>query len=141
MLIVGVTSLILDVPLWVIVVPSKPLKPCRQPGCKNVTASLYCETHVLNKKDTKRGSAAKRGYGSRWQKYRRVYLINHPFCVECAKENVITLATVVDHVTPHKGSLELFWDEENHQPLCKRHHDIKTQREDGGWWDTKKGLR
>ena len=48
----------------VIVVPSKPLKPCRQPGCKNVTASLYCETHVLNKKDTKRGSAAKRGYGS-----------------------------------------------------------------------------
>ena len=124
-----------------IIIPSKPLKPCRQPGCKNVTASLYCETHVLNKKDTKRGSAAKRGYGSRWQKYRRVYLINHPFCVECEKENTITLATVVDHIIPHKGSLELFWDESNHQPLCKRHHDIKTQREDGGWWDTKKGLR
>ena len=125
----------------VIIIPSKPLKPCRQPGCKNVTASLYCETHVLNKKDTKRGSAAKRGYGSRWQKYRRVYLINHPFCLECEKENVITLATVVDHIIPHKGSLELFWDESNHQPLCKRHHDIKTQREDGGWWDSKKGLR
>ncbi len=133
--------MILDVLLWVIVVPSKPMKPCRYPGCKQVTSALYCETHVLNKKDTKRGSAAKRGYGSRWQKYRRVYLINHPFCVECAKENVITLATVVDHIIPHKGSLELFWDESNHQPLCKRHHDIKTQREDGGWWDTKKGLR
>ena len=99
--------------------PSKPLKPCRQPGCKNVTASLYCETHVLNKKDTKRGSAAKRGYGSRWQKYRRVYLINHPFCVECEKEDTITLATVVDHIVPHKGSLELFWDESNHQPLLR----------------------
>lgn len=59
MLIVGVTSLILDVVLWVIAVPSKPMKPCRYPGCKQVTASLYCETHVLNKKDTKRGTAAK----------------------------------------------------------------------------------
>ena len=120
--------------------PVKPQKPCRYPGCKHLTSELYCTEHVHEKKDTKRGTAAQRGYGYRWNKYRRSYLIDHPFCRECELHATITLATVVDHIIPHKGSYALFWDTNNHQPLCKRHHDIKTQREDGGWWDSKKGL-
>ena len=39
-------------------------------------------------------------------------------------------ATVVDHITPHRGDKKLFWDEDNWQPLCKRCHDKKTMTED-----------
>ncbi|MBF9032129.1 HNH endonuclease [Rhodobacterales bacterium HKCCE3408] len=37
---------------------------------------------------------------------------------------------VVDHITPHKGNLALFWDEANLQALCKRCHDTTKQAED-----------
>lgn len=74
----------------------------------------YCEKH---KKDTRtydknRGSAAERGYDTRWQKARRTYLMHHPLCVECMKDNVIEPATVVDHIIPHKGDMVLFWDQD-----------------------------
>ncbi len=53
----------------------------------------------------------------------------HPLCVHCDGEGIVEPATVVDHVTPHKGDKTLFWDSSNWQALCKRHHDIKTYRE------------
>jgi 5-methylcytosine-specific restriction protein A len=54
------------------------------------------------------------------------------------KDGKVTPATVVDHIIPHKGNHELFWDAKNHQPLCKRHHDIKTCKEDGGFGNPNK---
>ena len=77
-----------------------------------------------------RESASKRGYNSRWQKARVRYLHSHPLCVECKKASKLTKATVVDHVIPHRGDQQLFWDESNWQPLCKHHHDVKTMTED-----------
>lgn len=77
-----------------------------------------------------RESASKRGYNSRWQKARVRYLHSHPLCVECKKAGKLTKATVVDHVIPHRGDQQLFWDESNWQPLCKHHHDVKTMTED-----------
>lgn len=41
-------------------------------------------------------------------------------------------ATQVDHVTPHKGNPELFWDEANWQSLCHRCHSRKTRAEQRG---------
>jgi 5-methylcytosine-specific restriction protein A len=41
----------------------------------------------------------------------------------CRKLDVVTIATVVDHIIPHKGDKRLFWDPSNWQPLCKLHHD------------------
>jgi 5-methylcytosine-specific restriction protein A len=46
---------------------------------------------------------------------------------------MITSATVVDHIIPHKGDMAIFWNKSNHQALCKTHHDIKTASEDGGF--------
>ena len=49
----------------------------------------------------------------------------------CAKqEGKITVATIVDHVIPHKGDSVLFNDVRNWQPLCKAHHDRTKQRID-----------
>lgn len=39
-------------------------------------------------------------------------------------------ASVTDHIRPHRGDVELFRDQKNHQSLCKRHHDEKTQVQD-----------
>lgn len=33
------------------------------------------------------------------------------------------MATIVDHIVPHKGDLVLFHDPENLQSLCKPCHD------------------
>lgn len=41
----------------------------------------------------------------------------------CKAQGYRTLATVVDHVKPHKGDLSLFWDPNNRQSLCKVCHD------------------
>lgn len=43
-----------------------------------------------------------------------------------------TLATVVDHVEPHKGDVTLFYDPDNLQSLCKDHHDSTKAREEHG---------
>ena len=69
---------------------------------------------------------------ARWQKLRKQVLLKQPFCAECQRQGKITRATIVDHIKPHKGNLDLFWDEENLQSLCKSCHDRKTVQE-GRW--------
>ena len=50
--------------------------------------------------------------------------------VKCYEEGHITIATVVDHIVPHRGDQKLFWDRGNWQPLCEHHHNVKTMTED-----------
>ena len=71
-------------------------------------------------------SAAARGYDARWQRARKIFLSRYPLCAECQKNGILTPATVVDHIIPHRGDRNLFWDENNWQPLCKSCHDRKT---------------
>ena len=72
-----------------------------------------------------------RGYGYAWQQARERFLMAHPLCAECLREDSerTTRATLVDHIIPHRGDKALFWDEGNWQSLCRPHHDIKTRRE------------
>lgn len=113
--------------------PQRPRTPCRHPGCAALVpyGKLYCDAHKALHPEATR-SAVKRGYGSRWQRVRRIYLQSHPLCAECMKQNPpkYTKATVVDHIVPHRGNEQLFWDQSNWQPLCKPCHDKKTGNED-----------
>lgn len=79
-----------------------------------------------------RESAHERGYNRRWRKYRDWFL-RQPAHRFCATPGCRRAPTVVDHIMPHKGDPELFWDEKNHQALCKACHDAKTAREDGAF--------
>jgi 5-methylcytosine-specific restriction protein A len=110
-------------------------KFCAKNGCRELVDAKYCSKHLEEDiaYESNRGSAAKRGYDSQWRKARVYFLIKHPLCVHCEKEGTIGAAMVVDHIKPHKGDKDLFWDRNNWQPLCKRHHDIKTVTEDGGF--------
>lgn len=71
-----------------------------------------------------------RGYGREWQKARKFFLKRHLWCVRCKEKGRLVPATVVDHIKPHRGDPDLFWDEKNWQPLCKRCHDHKTMTEE-----------
>lgn len=109
--------------------PYKPMKPCAQPGCKELANNKYCEIHTKQYRND-RGATSQRGYDSRWRKARLRHLREHPFCVECLKENKLTKATVVDHIVPHRGDRILFWNESNWQSLCEHHHNKKTRTQD-----------
>lgn len=100
---------------------------------------------VRKQEDERRGTAAERGYDSKWAKARAFYLRKHPLCVYCQRDKRVVAATVVDHITPHrlKEALDsgdeqqiarartLFWDSANNwQPLCKPHHDGLKQAEE-----------
>jgi len=80
--------------------------------------------------DDRRGSAASRGYGSAWQRFRDRFLKEHPLCVYCMRERRITPATVVDHIVPHRGDMVIFWQQGNHQSLCTFHHNSVKRREE-----------
>ena len=81
-------------------------------------------TRARNKRhDAKRPTAAQRGYNSKWRKARAEFLHWHPYCAMCG-----AVATVVDHIKPHRGDDLLFWDRTNWQALCKQCHDGEKQR-------------
>jgi len=116
--------------------PYKPKRLCAHAGCRNTSDSKYCEEHKkarAQQADERRGTAAERGYDSRWKKARLTYLRHNPLCVECLKSGSTVPATVVDHIVPHKGDQALFWDTDNWQSLCKYHHDKKTAAHDGAF--------
>lgn len=122
----------------VYIMPTKPKRPCNRPGCRNLTTKRFCEQHrtaEYKRQDRERGTAAERGYGYRWQKYRTWFLKENPLCAECKRQGRLTAATLVDHIIPVTGADDpRFWDPDNHQPLCDRCHNIKRATEDKETW-------
>ena len=47
---------------------------------------------------------------ARWKRRRAAFLAANPLCRFCEAVSRITLATVVDHVRPHKEDETLFFD-------------------------------
>ena len=68
---------------------------------------------------------------SRWQKLRTYQLAIEPACRMCRAEGIWTLATVCDHITPHRGDLTAFWSGP-FQSLCQAHHSGDKQRIERG---------
>jgi 5-methylcytosine-specific restriction protein A len=111
--------------------PRKPNTPCKHPSCARLVpyGQKYCDIHrSLHSHD--RASATERGYDARWQKARKKFLHSHPLCEECKRGGKFVKATVVDHIIPHRGNKELFWNENNWQALCEHCHNVKTWNED-----------
>jgi len=77
-----------------------------------------------------RDNANARGYTWKWRQVSKAWLAlpENMFCIDCKAEGRDEFATVVDHEVPHRGDQNLFWDQANWRPRCKRHHDRKTGR-------------
>ena len=109
---------------------SKPLRPCKHPGCAELTRDGWCARHKPQHR--RRISAEYHSWYSLpiWtNKLRPAQLLREPFCQECARTGIRTRATVVDHIRSFRGNWARFIDPANHQSLCKYHHDRKTARE------------
>ena len=109
----------------------KPLRPCRRPGCGALTRDTYCQAHKPAKAARRESAEWHSWYGLKvWtDDLRPAQLMRQPFCRACLEAGIRTRATVVDHIVPFRGDWQLFVDPNNHQSLCKRHHDQKTARE------------
>jgi len=120
--------------------PHKPKHPCNYPGCPELTHARYCEKHEKQetaRQEKERPTSTQRGYSYKWRKYARLFLSDHPLCVNF--EDCHRVAALVDHIIPHRGNEALFWKYSNLQPMCKQCHDAKTAKEDGGFGNTERG--
>ncbi|WP_310622471.1 HNH endonuclease [Flexibacterium corallicola] len=79
---------------------------------------------------------------ARWKRERLAHLAEQPLCVFCLargilndgskdmfgspQENLKRRYLVVDHITPHRGDVALFFDQPK-QTLCPDDHDIVKQ--------------
>ncbi len=73
-------------------------------------------------------TARERGYDGRWTKARRTYLASHPVCAHCALDGFVAVATVVDHLYPHRVYEGVFWESQWWVAMCKACHDGPKQR-------------
>lgn len=74
-----------------------------------------------------RPTATQRGYDHRWRKESRLFLARNPWCVNLG-DGCTLVATLVDHIIPHKGDMLLFWRVDNWQPLCDHCHNVHKAR-------------
>ena len=115
-------------------------RPCARVGCPNLVVKGYCEScavqHTsLKKADLRRPSAAKRGYGRRWQAAREHYFRGNPLCVDPYGIHGarFVVADELDHIDPHRGDMVKFWDQANWQGLCRACHSRKTATEESSF--------
>lgn len=106
------------------------MKLCTYPGCNCLVSNgTRCPKHKAEKKQIFTQRTKSREYHSlyesaRWRAIRRDFLKKYPRCFICGKK-----ATIADHIVPHRGNIELFYDENNLQPMCWSCHSAKTLRE------------
>lgn len=66
---------------------------------------------------------------ARWQRIRAAQLRAEPLCCMCQARGRVTAATIADHVTPHRGDADLFWNGAL-QSLCKPDHDSRKRMQE-----------
>lgn len=118
--------------------PYLPPSQCAEPGCgAPVSPALgkrRCPQHERARNatiDANRDPATRKLYDGKWQKYAKQYRIKHPICRDPDGRHPLQRrgTEAVDHIRDHKGNYRLFWEPNNHQPLCRSCHDAKTMRE------------
>lgn len=118
------------------IMPMRPKRPCSHPGCRELTDKGKCEAHQVQQRQqsqSRRDNAHLHLYSTQWKKVRAIVLRGKPLCVECGKLGRLTIATVCDHIIPHKGDMGLFYDYGNLQGLCTHCHAVKTATDDGAF--------
>lgn len=115
--------------------PRKPKKPCRYPGCPNLTDESYCPDHkrlvAARYNRYERTPEMKQRYNGVWPAVRRRYITAHPLCEMCLREGRTTAAQEVHHIVPlAEGGTH---DEDNLMALCKSCHSRITALEGGRW--------
>lgn len=70
----------------------------------------------------RRGTRQSQGYTDAWLRAADRFKAEHPLCRMCERNGRVTPAQCVDHIIPHRGDGDLFWNESNWQSLCNPCH-------------------
>ena len=111
--------------------PYKAKRPCKYPGCPNLTDRDYCAEHISQARyeyeHYRRDPETKKRYGSQWRKIRALYVKAHPLCEECLKHGRTIPVEQVHHIVPLSdgGTHDL----SNLMSLCKSCHSAITMAE------------
>jgi len=108
--------------------PRAALKPCSYLGCLELVTSGRCKNHPYP--DVHDPDSQKLYNTRRWKRIRARQLTKEPWCADCLKQNIYTLATDCDHIEPHRGDPVKFF-KGPFQSLCHSHHSQKTDIEIG----------
>ena len=76
------------------------LHACAYPRCSKIVQTKYCDGHKHIQSDVSRetrGTTSEQGYGTTWQKTRKIHLLNHPLCEDCKQQGIIKPANEVHH--------------------------------------------
>ena len=121
-----------------------PLRVCSTKGCTNRVREGKCPTCARGR-DRERGTFRQRYgglYDTRWSKYSVNFRHRYPLCgmrpngvapvmSKCHAAGRLTdvsgINGQVDHVEPVWSRPDLFWDESNHQSLCRSCGAAKSQ--------------
>ena len=72
-------------------------------------------------------------YNAKWNRMSEAFR-HGKLCRYCLQVGKVKPAEVTDHIVPHEGDVELFWNQSNWQPLCKVCHDsVKAREESRGY--------
>ena len=101
---------------------------CACPRCSKIVRTKYCDDHKHIQSDVSRetrGTTSEQGYGTAWQKIRKIHLLNHPLCEDCKTTGIVKPATEAHHkLELSKGGTS---EDENLQSLCKSCHSKRTR--------------
>jgi 5-methylcytosine-specific restriction enzyme A len=115
--------------------PIKPKKPCRYPGCPELTHDRYCPKHKKRAEAQydryQRDPEHDKRYDHNWRKIRARFIREHPLCENCKQEGRLTPTEQVHHIKPlaDGGTHE----EGNLLSLCGSCHSTITATEGGRW--------
>lgn len=110
--------------------PTRSRRACSHPGCfrKAAPGRGQCLRCVRDEDEERHPHRAL--YSSRaWRNASEAYRRENPLCAECLRRGEVVAGECVDHIIPHDGDLDLFWDRDNWQTLCNDCHGVKTQAE------------
>lgn len=111
----------------------RPKRPCAASGCGVLTDAGRCarhQTEVYRADQSRRGTSAQRGYGSRHRNGWAVLVLNrHPLCGDPFRAHGAHAkpAKEADHIVPRRYGGT--WSLSNGWGLCKSCHSQKTARE------------
>lgn len=89
-------------------------------------------------RDTRRATAAERGYDARWQRESMRYRQRHPLCVVCLLAGRVRASQCTDHIVPIHSCPELRWEVGNWAALCFVCHGLKTRKEPQEKWEPRR---